>query len=269
MNRMRKNMKLECLRHLAALFGIQKGDLHAPVQRQKKREERLDHREGLHTELLFAMHLPSSHLANGQGRGWREGWRWGKVRDGGLGVDAMSPLVFKQVDIQSNKEALCEIKGIENRKDALPLGTTPCVCFLSYSILLPASPHSRLVLSHLVLSCLVFSSLLTRCSVPFSFGPIYMHFWNITDLLYHVFTFIYRSKLLEDLALTDQFYPLFGQWCCYERQGRKNQSEVIWWTTTFCWSIHGSMRSILVKKADWGSSVELDVLLHCHNQSSH
>lgn len=50
--------------------------------------------------------------------------RCGKVRGGGLGVVSLP--VFKQVDIQSNKEALCKIKGIENRKVALLLGTTPC-----------------------------------------------------------------------------------------------------------------------------------------------
>lgn len=42
--------------------------------KEREREERLDHPEGLHTELLFAMHLPSSHFENGQGREWREGW---------------------------------------------------------------------------------------------------------------------------------------------------------------------------------------------------
>lgn len=67
----------------------------------------------------------------------------------GWGVDALSPLVFKQVDIKSNKEALCDIKDFENRKAVLPLGTTPCVCFLSYSSYWP--------LHTLVLSCLVFS----------------------------------------------------------------------------------------------------------------
>lgn len=118
--------------------------------RDREREERLDRQEGLHTELLFAMHLPSSHLANGQGRGWREGWKMGKSKRWRVGVDALSPLVFKQVDIKSNKEALCDIKGIENRKAALPLGTTPYVCFLSYSNYRP--------LHTLVLSCLVLFS---------------------------------------------------------------------------------------------------------------
>lgn len=66
-----------------------------------------------------------------------------------MGVDALS-LVFKQVAIQSNKEALCEIKGIVTKKAALPLVTTPCASFLSYSNLLLASPQ----LSCLVLSCL-------------------------------------------------------------------------------------------------------------------